>query len=328
MTRRLIALGIGVAVLVIILLSFRACLDARKERGFDNYISDLQSAADGSTQLSRRFFARLAEPSNNTSEINLEAQIASDRSAAEGQLQQVEGLDVPDELAAAQEELLQAFELRRDGLAGIAADIPTALGNEGRSEAIDRIAADMRAFLASDVLYDRARTDILEVLSEQQVDGTVPESQFLPEPVDRWLDDLELTVVLSSFAPDTGADSNALRGLALLSSELDKTALTADAENTISLGNELPDLKIEVQNQGEIEETEVIVSYALSGGPVPIEGEAPPLNIDAQGNEIATLAIEEEPELNTPYTLEIEVLPVPNESVFDNNRATYTITFE
>lgn len=328
MTRRLIALGLGVAVLVIILLSFRACLDARKERGFDNYISDLTSAVEGSNQLSSRFFSRLLEPPSNPSEINLEAQIAADRSAAEGQVQQVEAVDVPDELANAQAELLQAFELRRDGLAGIAADIPTALGDEGRFEAVKQIAADMRAFLASDVLYDRARADILEVLSEQEVDGTVPPSPFLPEPVDRWLDDLQLAAVFGSFAPETGANGDAVRGLALLSTSIDKTDLTADAENTVSLGNALPDLKIEVQNQGEVEETEVIVSYVLSGGPVPIEGQGPPLEIDAQGIEIATLAIEQEPELNTPYTLEIEVLSVPNESVFDNNRAIYTVSFE
>jgi hypothetical protein len=166
------------------------------------------------------------------------------------------------------------------------------------------------------------------VLEEQQIDGTVEPSQFLPEPVDRWLDDLQLTSVLSTFATDTGADGNAVRGLALLSTSLGKTPLSADTENTVALGNNLPDLKVEVQNQGEVEETEVIVSYVLSGGPIPIDGEAPPLNIDAQGIENATLAIEEEPEANTPYTLEVEVLPVPGESVFDNNRATYTILFE
>lgn len=182
--RRFIALGVGVALLIIILLGFRACLDARKERGFDNYISDVSSAVAGSNQLSARFFSRLLQPPNNVSEINLEAQIASDRSAAEGQLQQIEGLDVPDDLAAAQEELLQAFELRRDGLAGIAADIPTALAEEGRRDAIERIAADMRGFLASDVLFERARADIAEVLAEQSLEGTVPASPFLPEPMD------------------------------------------------------------------------------------------------------------------------------------------------
>lgn len=328
MTRRLIALGLGVAVLVIILLSFRACLDARKERGFDNYLSDLTSAVDGSNQLSGRFFGRLLEPPSNDSAINLEAQIAADRSAAEGQLQQVEGLDVPDELADAQDELLQAFELRRDGLAGIADAIPTALGNEGRREAIQKIASHMRAFLASDVLFERARTDILDVLAEQQVDGTVEESQFLQEPVDRWLDDLQLTSLLSTFAPDTGPDGNALRGLALVGTEIGRTPITADVENTLSLGNDLPDLRVQVENQGEIEEAEVIVSYVLSGGPLPIEGEAPPLELDAGGVDDAILAIEQEPELNTPYTLEVEVLPVPGESVFDNNRAIYTVTFE
>ena len=62
---------------------------------------------------------------------------------------------------------MQAFELRRDALAGIADDIPTALGDEGRDDAIDRIAEDMRAFLASDVLFARAQADIQTVLDER-----------------------------------------------------------------------------------------------------------------------------------------------------------------
>ena len=146
-----------------------------------------------SNQLSHEFFDRLEDPPKGLTELQLEAEIATDRGTAEGLLQRVEGLDAPDELADAQDELVQAFELRRDGLAGIAEDIPTALGNEGRSEAIDRIVADMEAFLASDVLYERAQAEIQEVLDRaRRSPARSPASQFLPEPVERWLDDLQL----------------------------------------------------------------------------------------------------------------------------------------
>ncbi len=326
MVRRVIALGVGVLIIILLLLAVRGCLNARKERGFENYASDLSSIAAQSNQLSSEFFTRLEDPPNDTDELSLEAQIASDRGNAEGLLQRVEGLDTPDELSDAQAEMVETFELRRDGLAGIAEDIPTALGDEDRSEAIDRIAADMRAFLASDVLYARARDQIVAVLADEQINEKIPESVFLPEPVDRWLDHLQLTTVLSTFAGDAGA-TQGVHGLALLSTTIGKTPLTADAENTVSLGNGAPDIEVEVQNQGDTEESEVTVSYTFSGGAVPLEGEGAIAKLDAQGIETLTLGLEDVPDTDVPLTLTIEVLPVPGEEVSDNNAATYTVTF-
>jgi CARDB len=326
MLRRVIALGVGVLLIILLLLAVRGCLNARKERGFENYASDLKSIVEQSNQLSSEFFNRLEDPPANTDPLNLEAQIASDRGSAEGLLQRVENLDVPDELAGAQTELVQAYELRRDALAGIAEDIPTALGDEGRADAINRIAEDMRAFLASDVLYARARGDIDNGLADQGISGEIPDSVFLPEPVDRWLDHLQLTTVLSTFAGTAGA-ANGVHGLALLSTSIGKTPLTADADNSVSLGGNPPELTVEVQNQGDQEEKEVTVSYSLSGGAVPLEGESTITKLDASGVEETTLTLDDQPEKDVPLTLEVEVLPVPGEEVADNNAATYTVTF-
>lgn len=326
MLRRVIALGVGVLLVILLLLAVKGCLNARKERGFESYTSDLKSIVEQSNQLSSEFFQRLEDPPANTDPLNLEAQIASDRGSAEGLLQRVENLDVPDELSDAQTELVQSYELRRDALAGIADDIPTALGDEGRADAIDRIAQDMRAFLASDVLFARAHGDIDQVLADQGVSGEIPESQFLPEPVDRWLDHLQLTTVLSTFAGDAGA-ADGVHGLALLSTSIDKTQLTADADTSVSLGKDPPQITVEVQNQGDQEEKEVTVSYSLSGGAAPLEGEATIARLDASGIDDATLVLDDLPETGVPLTLEVEVLPVPGEEVADNNAATYTVTF-
>jgi hypothetical protein len=326
MLRRVIALGVGVLLVILLLLAVRGCLNARKERGFESYVSDLESIVQQSNQLSVEFFARLEDPPANADPLELEAEIASDRGSAEGLLQRVDALDTPDELAEAQAELTQAFELRRDALAGIADDIPTALGNEGRSEAIDRIAADMRGFLASDVLFARARDDIGVALADQGLGGKVPESVFLPEPVDRWLDHLQVTTVLSTFASNSGAIEG-VHGVALLSTQIGKTTLTADADTSVGLGSKPPELTIEVQNQGDQEESEVTVSYALSGGAVPLRGEGTIDKLDASGIDETTLALEDMPDTDVPLTLEVEVLPVLGEEVADNNAATYTVTF-
>jgi hypothetical protein len=327
LVRRVIALGVGVLIIILLLLGVRGCLNARKERGFESYTTDLSEIAKQSNQLAAEFFRRFLEPPANADELQLEAEISSDRGTAESLLQRVEGLDAPDEVAEAQDEVVQAFELRRDALAGIADDIPVALGDEDRDEAISRIAGDMRAFLASDVIYARAQHDIQTVLDDEGISGKVPDSIFLSEPVDRWLDRLSLYTILSNFAGASGA-TEGVHGLALLSTTIDKTVLTADAENTVPLGNDPPNITVEIQNQGDQEEKEVTVHFSLTGGAVPVEGEVAITNLDSQGIDEAKVTLDDTPDVDTPLTLEVEVLPVPGEESSDNNAATYTVTFD
>jgi hypothetical protein len=311
--RRVIALAVGVLLIILVLLAVRGCLDARKERGFENYVSDLDTIVAQSNQLSTDFFGRLLNPEQDADSLELEAQISADRGTAESLLQRIEGLDAPDELAEAQADLQRAFELRRDGLAGIAEDIPTALGNEGRAEALDRIAEDMRGFLASDVLYAEAHAEIVAALETEGI--AVPEAleevtPFLPPPDDRWLDTLQLSAILSAYATDTGS-ADGLRGLGLVSTTVNKTQLTAGVDNSVSLGDGPPTLTVEVQNQGDQEESEVTLRYSLSGGLSTIEGEGQIASLDAQGIDELELELPEAPETDVPLTLEVEVFAVP-----------------
>jgi hypothetical protein len=315
-----------VLVLILLVLAVRGCLDARKERGFENYVSDLGSIVTQANQLSANFFNRLNDPPRNLDELELEADIAADRGTAEGLLQRVQGLDTPDELAGAQGDLVLAFELRRDALAGIATAIPTALGDEGRTEATAEIAQEMQTFLASDVLFERARAEIQTVLEEEEIAGNVPQSRFLSDP-ERYVDDNELFSVLSAFASEAGAVEPGVHGLALLSTSVGNTGLTADSENTVALQGS-PELEVEVQNQGDTEEVDVLVTYELTGGVQPAEGELTIPRLDSQGIETASLPIDPEPETGVPLTLEVTAVPVLGEQVVDNNSATYTVTFD
>ena len=326
MTRRLIALGVGVLTIILLLLAVRGCLNARKERGFENYSSDLSSIVVNSNQLSTEFFKRITEPPSNIDEQQIEAQIATDRGTAEALLQRLEDIGAPDELADAQTELVEAFRLRSDGLGTISENISLALASSPeRSTAIDNIVVAMKGFLASDVLYARAREQIVEILDEEGVNAEVPESVFLPEPIDRWLDNIQVVNALNVFAAGEGSG---IHGLALLSTEVDKTVLTAGTENSVSLGNNPPDIKVQVENQGDSAEDGVTVSYRLTGGAVPLEGEESIDGLDSGGNTEITLGLSDLPEANTPLTLVVDVLPVPGEVDSANNTATYTVIFD
>ena len=82
--RRMIALGVGVLLVILLLLAVRGCLNARKERGFESYATDLEAIVEQSNQLSIEFFARLEDPPANADPLELEAQIASDRGIGRG----------------------------------------------------------------------------------------------------------------------------------------------------------------------------------------------------------------------------------------------------
>ena len=324
--RRVVALGAGVLVLILLLLGIRGCLDARKERGFENYASDLGAIVTQSNQLSQNFFTRLETPPEKSSPLNLEADIASDRGTAQGLLDRVEGLDTPDELAGAQEELVGAFELRRDALAGIADAISTALAEEGRNEAIDSIALDMRQLRASDVLYSRAQGEIVEVLTDEEIEAVVEDSIFLPEPVTRWLDDDELTLILTAFAADSGQVSG-VHGLELVGVSIDNAPLVAGSENTVEVGTPV-EIEAEVTNGGDSEEVDVPVSAEVSGPTGVIEGETVISRIEPGEIGEARIRLEDDPPTGTPLTLEVKAGPVLGETLLDNNTLTYTVTFE
>ena len=72
-----------------------------------------------------------------TSPAELYQAILGYKGEADNTLKQAQELSVPGDMASAQQSLLIALELRRDGLASIAEEIRTALGDEG--EAADRV---------------------------------------------------------------------------------------------------------------------------------------------------------------------------------------------
>ena len=311
-------------VLVLLLFAIRGCLDARNERNFENYLRDLEALVSTSNQLSAEFFDRLQNPPESDAEFT--TQIGSSRGTGEDLLRRAQGLDAPGDLDEAQDDLVLAFELRRDALNSIAEQIPTALGNEGRLDAIRRITDDMRQFLASDVLYARARTEIESALAEEDLPGEVPSSVFLPS-VDPWLDELALTGVLTQVAGATGVAGDADRGTELSSTVLrpGNVPLTPDTLN--ALGQTPTEIEIAVLNGGLVDEVDVPVGYEILGSTDTLEGETTIPRIKAGETAAATLPIDGEIPSGEELTVNVTVFPVPGESIIDNNEATYQVTF-
>jgi hypothetical protein len=324
LVRRLIAVGAGLLVLILLILGVRGCLDARKDRQFENFVGDLNSLVAESQQLSEGFFARLNDP-QGLSELEFEAEVKADRGAAEGLVDRAQNLDAPGELKPAQADLVLAFELRRDGLAAIADQIGTALGDEGSEEALAMIAEDMQYFVASDVLYRRAQQEIDSVLAEEEIRGEAPQSEFLPE-VD-WLDE---TTISEALAPITGDDkpTSGVHGLGLVVGGTvlqpgditltEGTPVTATGDGDLSL-------EVQVENQGDSTESDVLVTAQVDGSDA---GEGTIDTIDAGTIETAEIPLDVTASPGDTVTIDVVATPVPGEEVADNNEASFDVTFE
>jgi hypothetical protein len=324
MVRRAVGVGVIVLLLILIVLGIRGCLNERKERSFENYARDLNAFAAQSQQLSTDFFTRLSEPGNLTP-LSFEAEIKSYRGSAESLAGLVDDLDPPDELKGAQSELELAFQLRRDALTGISEQISTALGTQGRNEAVDAIAGYMNYFLASDVLYERARAQVDAELQDQEIAERARESVFLADQ--RWLEPLEVSSALALVSGEKQA-TGGIHGLALYQTTVNPGEVSLDPSTPATIsGTGPPQIDVQVQNQGDSEEADIGVSFELTGATQAISGEATIPRIAAGGIQTASIPIEPAPDPGQQLTLEVTVQPVPDEQIAANNRSTYQVTF-
>ena len=71
----------------------------------------------------------------------------------------------------------------------------------------------MKGFLASDVLFERARGQINETLTQGRgrLQPRFPTSAVPARPIDRWLDNIQVVTTLNAFASGRLAASTAWR---------------------------------------------------------------------------------------------------------------------
>jgi hypothetical protein len=331
--RRLIAVGAGLLLLLVFGLGLKACFDARGRAAMKDYVSrDVASLLSDSQQTSQQFFKTLDDPKSLTP-LDYENEIKSDRGAADALVTRAGHIDTPGDMKRAQRALELTLELRRDALQTISDNVSTALAREGRAKAISAIAGAMRSFLASDVVYARiARPAMGAALAKHGIDDVrVPESAFLPASPN-WLDTATISVALSKVSGSTATAAPGTHGLGLLSATLAGTPLTAGVGGqpgaTTQIGSTgTPELDVEVQNQGSVEETDVQVTVSISGGAAGTSLESKIARIGPSETQTVKIPITPRPPRGARVTLEVEVQPVAGEQVQDNNRASYSVIF-
>ncbi len=322
MARRGIALGAALIVLILLVLGIRGCLDARHERALTDYARNVSQIVDETAQTSKRFFARLEDP-GTASVTDFVTETNADRSAMDAFLTRVDSLDAPGDMGGAQHALELTYELRAAAFGKIADKMSTALGDAGRERAVASIANQMRTLLASDVLYAQVvAPEINGVLADQGIEGSdVPDSLFIPNGDTKWLEASTIDDSLGQVSGASAAATPGLHGTGLLATTINGVTLTEGTPATVTTSGP-PAVDVQVQNQGDSEESGVTVGVSVDGGAATTEQIS---SIAAGATQTATVQLPSTPK--GQVTLDVEVDAVPGEQVTDNNKASYTVTF-
>ena len=320
LVRRLIGVGVGLAFLILIVIAFRGCLEARSDRGLRSYATDVGTIMQESQQRGQDFFELLNSPSGAGS-VDASNQIRGDRDLSQSLLDRAENLDVPGQMDDAQAAVIQTLTLRRNALDVIASNLADATADAQTADAISQISDQMGALYASDVVWTQVGApEIRNVLEEEGVDAPeLPAGSFMPDNATDFLDQTELVTKLNAIVgePTTGG----VHGLELNSTTIGDTTLSTDSTTTVP--SDAQEIEVEVQNGGDSAETGIEVEVSINGNV--LNGTLQALDAGDVGTVKVPLTTKPQPGADT--TIEVVVRPVPGEQVSDNNSATYTVVF-
>jgi hypothetical protein len=336
MVRRAIAVGGGLLILILLVLGIRGCLSARKERAFKDYVRDTAALVQESGQQSDELFGLLRNPGDQTA-VDLQNNVNGLRVQAEKLVERGGGIDHPDEVNGAQRYLVEALEFRRDGLGSIADALPTALGDEGRSAATARIAAQMQNFLASDVVYtQRFVPQLQDALKDEDLLDDVPLPEEISRPKAGFLPDIEWlrpTTVADRIGRIRGGGGGRAAtpglhgtGLGTVSVQPSGKTLAEGQAVDIPVSKDLA-FQVQIQNQGENDEQDVTTRVRISGAGKAIEVEERLDTIAAGETKTVTIPLADTPPTGRAVTIRISVAPVPGEKKTDNNRGSFPAIF-
>ena len=151
--RRIIAGVVIVIVIVLILIGVSSCQSSTNKSALESYASNVNSLITRSQTDSAELFAALKKGVSSSDAVTVQTQINKIAQDAANVLSSARKQSVPSPAKEAQANLVEALQLRYDGLISIAKQIQPAVGSSISQSAVSTIAGDMGRFYASDVLY-------------------------------------------------------------------------------------------------------------------------------------------------------------------------------
>jgi hypothetical protein len=331
--RRQFALFGGLAVIALLLILFaKSCSSTRHQNALKDYNREVTSIVQSSDRTVSRQLFDILQGGGDSQDVTVA--VNQVRLTAEEDAKRARGLDTPGDVAAAQHDLELVMNLRAEAVKEIGDQMRRAVSNQpSANAAIRRIAGQMQAFLASDVVYSqRVNPLITEALADNDVGGqNVVTSKFLPSI--GWLDPAQVGDRINPDA-DTSSPSSSgeikpgTHGHGLVSVTAGDVAMQPGGQvNRVPARAPLP-VQVTYANQGENDETNVTISVRVTSSGTKAITATKKLNQTKAGTQgVVPIQLTSVPPKGTSSTMTVKVNAVRGEQKTDNNSQTYTILF-
>lgn len=323
---RLVGL-ISFAILIVLLLVLwvNGCREDKRKNSYKNYVENVSDLASQSDRLGKRLNSLLT--TRGTKESAVEQELAGLAQQQTQQAADARNIDPPGHLRTQHQHVVETFDLRVNGLNGMAAAFKSTASSKNANRAGAELARQMERLVASDVIWaDFFKEPAKEELRRLSITGVdVPDSIFVPNP------DIATTASMKQVwerihGAATGGASCSPRGTGIVSVK----ALPQNKELTSELNTieQTPDLAFEVtiENSGCAQEVRLPVRLTIQQSPKPLTGRKTIDLINPQEEKRVVFR-----DLGLPNSqktsLTVEVEPVPNEAKTDNNTASYPVQF-
>ena len=327
---RLVGL-ISFAILIILLLVLwvNGCRADQRKNAYKHYVQKVSDLAGQSDRLGKRLNTLLT--TRGTKETAVEQELTGLAVQQQQLTAAANKIGPPGRLRSQHDHVLDAFELRTNGLNGMAGAFQSTASSKKSNLAGSELAKQMRRLVASDVIWeDFFKEPTKSELKKLGITGVVvPDSIFVPNA------DIATTgsmkqVWLRIHGASTGGSGASCtpRGTRIVSTKVLPAGqtLSTTSLNTIQQKQNLQ-FVVTVENSGCAQEVRVPVRVTIQQTPKPLTATQTIDIINPNEQKPVTFGNLGLPPLDQRTTLTVEVEPVPQEAKVDNNKATYAVQF-
>lgn len=325
---RLLALiALIVAALVFFGLLIQSCASTSKHDSYKNYMEKVSTVAKSSE--SNGAAVASAMTTSGAKVADLDTSLVGIADQERQTLAAAQKLNPPGPLRPQHEDLIEALQLRVNGVQGLADTFRATATSKATSDAA-LLAAQADRLLASDVIWDDLFLEPSKsVMKNEGVSGVnVPDSNFVANH--DLITERSMTLVLQRLrgASTGGGTPTGIHGTNIVDTKVlpGGPVLSQPNENTVTATTDLA-FVVAVADSGDSQEVGIKVTLTIQkpGGAI-VKTQTIDLINPGQTKEVTFTNLGQVP-FAQKTTVLVDVAPVPGERNTDNNKASYPVIF-
>ncbi|HEY5478149.1 MAG TPA: hypothetical protein VIJ84_00885 [Gaiellaceae bacterium] len=329
---RLVSLiAFAIALILILIFAVRSCETSSETGAYKSYMDKVSTIATDSHTVGQNLSQMLDSQTLTPLKINTKLNALIHQQEID--IQDASKLVPPGPLRQQNAQMIEALQLRRNGLSGLLAVFKKTASKKGSTEATKSgalLSAQMLRCVAGDVIWqDMFATASQNVMKRQGISGvSPPDSVFVSDPERATIN--SMTNVWQTFhgVQTNNQTSGTVHGtnIAYVKVFPSGDTLTEGVTKTITANGRLR-FVVGVQNGGDFTEENIPVTLKIGQTPSPITKTATIRQIYTHQTAEVVFKDFAITQLANVVPISVDVAPVTGETFLANNKATYEVRF-